>query len=530
MSRFSRMLIRACAISVLGLFATQAIAIADEGVYVKDPTFNNGRYFVDAFSGSSTQTYRAKKLVRMDNGDVIVAGLVPALDGGNAGGLGLVRYNAAGQRVAWANPGAAGFDGNQYVVYNPNLFIPRPIDDVKAIKILGNRIFVLVEVQAFGLSNTIPPQTHFRGYAADVVVFNTDGAYLGGTELALNDEDGDVRNLFGGGVGVYQTNLQQLNSPTALVFAGTSIESGTSRAIFRRFTVNNDNTFDDETGLVYIDPAGSCNAFVSCEINALALGGRLLLSGPPRIYLGGSRLQNTPKNWDFIAIEISSSGVPTTSFGLGGLAQRGFNLAGGTYEDHGRDIAVIPGGITDNQDQIFVGGDESVNCGDGIGIVKFNADGAADPSFGPGHTGAFRFADVYSDSNLCLIPRTDNHLHALVVTDDTIAIVGQRDTGSFFGGNSENSVDAILALLPIDGSHVFFQNKFPYTDIVNGPRTRHSGLWGVVSAGNDTFTAAGDVRYFSSAPASQQGKMQFATVRFAQLPEEIFKNGFDVTL
>src|SRR4051812_42640243 len=56
--------------------------------YVMDPTFNGGSYYVDAFASTPVADYAAKRLVRLDDGDVVVAGTVPDLRGGNVGALG----------------------------------------------------------------------------------------------------------------------------------------------------------------------------------------------------------------------------------------------------------------------------------------------------------------------------------------------------------------------------------------------------------------------------------------------------------
>ncbi|MEP6485565.1 MAG: hypothetical protein ABJB01_14030 [Rudaea sp.] len=518
-SLFTRAAAGTALVAALVAVPAEAVVVAP---YVMDPTFNGGSYFLDAFASSPAADYTAKRLVRLDNGDVVVAGTVPDLRGGNVGALGLVRYNAAGQRVAWSNPGAVGYNGNQYIVYNPTSLVPHPIDDIKAIKIYGDRIFVLAETEKSGLSNTFPPHPIFTGFAADVYVFGVDGSFLASSQVGSYDSGSDNRDFFAGGIVVYANNVSTFNSPISLAFAGYQVESGIAKPVFNRLTVNSDSTLSGGTGQVYVNPGVRCNA--GCEINGIALGGRLITSTPPRLYLGGSRL-NQNKDWDFMAMQVSSNGALATSFSGDGMAEQPFNLAFGTYEDHGRDIFVVPGGFTTNDDHVFVAGDVGVNCGDGFGIVKFKSDGTPDTSFGPGGLGRLLFGDSYSSTSVCALPRTDNRLHAIAVDGNSIAVVGQRNTGSIFIGSSQKFSDAVLAEFDGTGSSINTFNKFPFSDTPGVSRTRDSALWDIVPAGSGTFTATGFVTYSSDA-GSLSNHTQFATARFAPQVDEIFGNGF----
>jgi hypothetical protein len=515
-------LLKSVALVAALIAATAAVpaAAVTSPPYVMDPTFNGGKYYLDAFASSAAADYTAKKLVRLDNGDVVVAGIVPDLRGGNAGGLGLVRYNAAGQRVGWSNPGDMGFDGNQYVVYNPNFLVPHPIDDVKAIKVYGNRIFVLTETENYGLANTLQPHPFFKGFGADVYVFGVDGSFLGTTQVGASDSSADDRDFFAGGIVVYANNLTQFNSPVSLAFAGYQVESGIAKPVFNRLTVNDDSTFTGVTNLVYVNVGAGCAN--GCEISGIALGGRLLSSSPPRLYMGGSKLFQG-KNWDFMAIQVSSNGVPTTSFGGDGMAEQPFNIAGGTLEEHVRDIAVVSGGLTTNEDRVFVAGDVAVNCGDGVGIVKFKSDGTPDTSFGPGGLGRLLFGDNYSSSSFCVLPRTDNHLHAIAIDGGNIVMAGERVAGSIFIGNTEKSIDATFAQVASAGNKVDNFSTFPCFDSTGN--RRNSSLWGLVPSGNGSFTATGFVTYRTSA-GSLAGYTQYATTRFAPQVDDIFGNGF----
>lgn len=504
-------------IRALGVAAALAGGAAHAQDYRLDPGFNGGQYGVDAFSGSGTENYRAKTIARLTNGDVVVAGVVPRRDGtGNA--LGIVRYDASGARQTWASPGAFGQYSNQYVIYDPAGPLPRPIDDVKDIVVFGDRLFVLVESQAYGFNGMVPPQVWFRGHAVDVVVFNVDGAYLGSEEIH-RDDNVDTRDAFGGGIALY-SNLM-LPETVSLVYGGTLISNSMRRATFRRYTVAN-GALSAQTDIIYPNPGNSCTAQQQCDIAGIALGGRAGASGPPRIYLGGSHFD---ANWDFMAMRLDANGAPVTSFGGTGMREFGINLANTTGHEGGRAIVVEPGGfVGNNTDEIYVGGDVASSCADGVGIVKWRANGDPDTTFGPGGFGAVRYGDTYTaPGTLCFLGTPTRYAHALALADGKLALVGQTNRAAILIGGEMN-VDAFFSVVDATTGLVDDYAEFPYPP--TGQRQRHSGLWGVVGAGAGAFAAAGDVRFPASTGLGMAGKMQFATARFAPRPDLIFANGF----
>lgn len=501
----------------LGVAAALLGATAQAQDYWIDPAFNGGQYSVDAFSGGGTANYRAKTLAHLASGDVVVAGVVPRRDGtGNA--LGIVRYNAAGVRQTWANPGAFGQFSNQYVIYDPAGPLPRPIDDVKNIVAFGDRLFVLVESQAYGFNAMIPPQVRFRGYAVDVVVFGIDGAYLGSEEVHIG-ENADARDAFGGGIALYSNLL--LPETISLVYGGTLIANGMRRATFRRYTVTN-GALAAQTSIVYPNPGNACAGQQQCDVVGIALGGRSGAGGSPRIYLGGSHYG---ENWDFMAMRLDANGVPVAAFGGTGMHGVAFNIANSDAHDSGRAIVVEPGGfLGSNTDEIYVGGDVASNCADGVGIAKLRATGEPDTTFGPGGLGLVRYGDTYTaPGTLCFAGTPTRYAHALALADGKLALVGQTNRASLLIGG-ETSVDAFFSVVDATTGYVGDYAEFPYPPA--GQRQRHSGLWGVVGAGAGAFAAAGDVRFFASTGAGMAGKMQFATARFAPRPDLIFANGF----
>lgn len=519
---FSR---RALALCALAALATPAFA-DPVPPFRPDAAFNGGAYFVDAFSGSFDQNYRAKKLALLDNGDVIVAGLVPHLKGGNSGGLGLVRYDSAGQRVTWANPGDWGFDGNQYVVYDPNALTPHPIQDVKDLRVFGNYLFVLVDADEYRF-DTQHFQSYFDGYASDVLVFTLDGQFVGDAEIAFNSANaGDPRNFLGGGIAVFSNGFT-FPGTTSLVFGGTSVEAGVARPVFRRYSVASDGSLSADFALMYPNPGNYCPNYRGCTITSVAVGGRSTATSPPRIYLGGARLHDLgTSNWNFMVMSLSTDGSPNTSFNQAGIQDAGFDLNGSDDNDAVTAMAVVPAGVQVgasnlNQEQVYLVGNVAVPCHVATGIVKLLGDGTFDDGFG--------FSGLEYDQANYVAPGTDCQSLASVsdlfpnaagYMNGTLAIVGYRNTRSALTA-SEPADDAEVTFLDAASGGIVSYNIYPYPN-ADG-RTRHSGLWGVAMNDNVTLTAVGDVRYTDTAAASLQGKMQYATLR---ITDHIFRDRF----
>ncbi len=111
--------------------------------YAPDPGFHNGNYFTDEFYSNpndSNNYFAGRKVVRLDNCDIVVAALVKNPNQNQTNGywnIGLVRYNAAGtQRVLWPNGGSYAHVGGEYIVYPKSN--SASYSDVKALIVVGD--------------------------------------------------------------------------------------------------------------------------------------------------------------------------------------------------------------------------------------------------------------------------------------------------------------------------------------------------------------------------------------------------------
>jgi len=495
--------------------------IIDGSQYLPDPSYNGGLYTVDAFAGNEGFSYRAKKLVHLDNGDVVVAAIVPPFGGGSANtiNLGLVRYNASGQRVAWSNPTPSfAFFGNQYIVY-PNTSdgtVDDSVSDVKDMQRIGNRIFVLIDHPFDGTGDM----------DSRVVVFDTDGQFLATDPIVATSLPEHA-----GGITVY-SNLQ-FPETLGLAYAGTTIATdGSTRPTFRRFTINADSTLTAETAPVYVTAGDVCSSTHNCQLRGIAAGG-MSGSSPSRFYLAGG-YQYQGDDWDYLVFAVLSDGSAATSFSDDGARIHFFDV-GGSGRDIANAISVTRGGVG-STDQIYLSGEVAQDCEPGVGITKFDGSGESQLGFGSG-------GDVVVGGSAETNPSTCSLDFAFGSARADIGLASALDGGklavaglNIYGpgllctaGNPcpEDNVDGELIVVDAETGALDAFRGYAFSDTAGGPRSRHSGLWGIVPSGSGSFTVAGDVRFFQSAPGEPAGAMQVATLRLGSASDVIFADGFD---
>lgn len=476
--------------------------------YERDPGFNGGQYYVDAFFDNQSRSYTGQKIVRLENGDVIVAGIVPPIGtGNNAVNLGLVRYNAAGVRVAWANPGTYGYNGNQSVVYpntnditvnNTSSFI-----EVTDMKVFGARLFVLADA-------SVPTGISPARRGARVTVFTLDGAFVASTPVG-------PFGLRTGGFALYSTVV---NNGDTLVLAGnTDPALGPTRAYFGRYSVAANGTLSLSFEATP-NPGNLCPDSRNCVINGLGLA-RNSLSGVTGVYLAGGR-QSSGNDWDFLVMALGLNGEPVNAFsGDGGLTVP-FDR-GGSLSDIANDI-VVSRVSSFGANEIYVVGNVAQSCKQGVGVVKLAEAGAVDEDFGA--------AKVIGGSNapLCLLASAETHGLAAAVSGDRIAVAGYVQTPSpvLCGGATpcpEHDVDAAAIVLDAVTGSTLFSGTFPFSETVGGARSRHASF-SDVAAGDGDFTLTGSARFLQSAAGAPAGRLQFATLRI-EPGAGLFSHGFE---
>ena len=497
--------------------------------YVPDPSFNQSLYVAEPYPGQQNNSQLGRKILRLSNGDVIVAAVGSKHDGAPGDppvNLILARYNAAGQNVSWSNPGSVGYHFNMYVVF-PNTSDPTSgasVKDVLDIKLFGNRIFVLVD-HAFQNTSDID---------SVILVFGTDGSYLGSTNV-LNS----TLPEYSGGMYIYGNGTFPETVGIAVV---ASTFNGVWRPTFISGTVNANSSITFAAP-AFPNPGNYCPTNRGCILRSVAAGGRGATGFPNRLYLAGTRQASIPDNndWDFLVMAVNFNGTSLTSFGGAGVTTVPFFEGGANYND-ANSIQVETSGIVGSvHDALYVSGYVERECKDGFGVAKIKDDGALDTTFGKPNGGARTGklvlggaapAVLGSCSDFLPFSTSASYANASALANGKLAIAGFTDKFNLpacISGQPchEDDLDGMIAVIDTAHGDVDSFRTYAYTGTVNGPRTRHSGFWGISESGGGTFTATGVVRYFEAAPGQPSGAQKIGTLRVSS--DTIFANDFDGT-
>lgn len=502
--------------------ASQPAAVANlaEDPYSADPAFAAGAFIEDAFAGDSTapNTYfDGKKVVRLGNGDLVVAALVRKPDGSQNNGfanIGLVRYNAAGtQRLTWSNPTPAyAHFNNQYVVY-PNSATANFswIQDIKAI---DGKILVAANLN-FGGSDDID---------TTILVFGEDGSFK------------TADRVFGGGGAEYVGGMEVYkpaalsSKPQVLVVATNATREsqggGIGRPLFRRYSLEAAGTLSDETGVVALNTHWCDDPGRDCRPAGIALGTRGSI-GTPSIYVVNRYYQPAADQpgWSIAVSRIDANGAADASWpgewwysrdGGGAGAHRNWPVA----------LAVRTSGLgipaSPYRDEVFVVSEIDRSCGAGIVVNRFDHDGATRPSqiFG-GSTATGAICNA--------LGRPADYPVDVALGGGRLAVAGFGKHGSILPGG-EDSYNGFVAVLDAStGGTPPLTDLRDYTFPIGGPRERHSGFWGIAPTSAGRFVVAGDVRFTNAdaTPAALRGKSRVAVLGIA--PDRIFGSGFGGT-
>lgn len=518
-------------LAALVALAACLAAPAGAQTWLPDPGYNNGLVGPDAFAGSFSRNYHGRKLA-MQDGNTIVAGIVPALSG-DLGALGLVRYDANGTRLAWSNPGTNGHYGNQYVVL-PNGTFNR-ITDVRDISVFGSRIFVLVETERYVLSADPinNPGIFFNGYGVDVVVFGTDGSFKAASVVDTDNSDIENRTAWGSGIVLYDNG--QIPTVTTLMYAGRKKIGDVERPAIRRFTVEASGSLTAAYAIQHPTFGSECPAGTHCSVFGIALGGRTTFTSPPRIYLVGSRFVVCSgicyRGWQTIVMRIDSNAQPVDSFSGDGL-----NFVQHARGSRGRAIVVDGGfGALGGEDEIYIASEVDRDCAMGVQVAKYGQDGADVLEFGDFMGTRYGGSDLGSPQ--CALQHQlgsvrDSYPTGIALSGDVVAVSGYAVGGSGLlcqPGQTcaEDRVDGEAGVLRMSDGALLSHQRYPFTATRGGPRQRHSAYGDIAGAGDGEFMLAGEVRYVETeSDPNLRSKTQFATVRIEPSPL-LFSNGFE---
>lgn len=501
---------------VMDLFGAQAqvspaaepLAIDD---YVVDPAFNDGRYLLDAFQTNQTEPNRnfvGRKVARMSNGDILVAGLVKNPVGNQTNGLwnvALTRYDSTGTvRKTWFNAGAYSHAGSEYIIY-PKVY-NASFSWIQDLKIVGN--FILVSTNYIYGGGTTDIDTR-------ILVFDTDGVFRGWKGAFSQDSAADHI----GGMEVYTTGTG-LALTTHVVVVGTHIAPGAlPRPVFQRFMLDGNGSLHDQTGVVPLNVAACAHTSVGCEAKGIALGHNMFIGTAPSIFVANARRIGTSGRKAIAVMKINQNGVADSSWAS--IAWNTSPVSGGDNVPFG--IAVVSTGVglpaSPRVHTVYVASQIDRACKPGISVLRMSTSDNGDTAFTTG------FGGSDATNPISCILNTSHLGSGLAMQGGKLAITGAAVwTPLCTGGPCEDRVTGMLAVL--DGLALKSFRSYPYE--AGDGRARHTDLWGIAGGGGASFIAVGDARFFNdnSVPANLRGKQSMATVRFVP-DDRIFQNGFD---
>ncbi|MFB9068266.1 hypothetical protein [Pseudofulvimonas gallinarii] len=507
--------LRAAFAACLALFGAKH---ATAGEYVPDPSRNNGLHLLENFGlGLVAENYIGRKMVRLDNGDVIVAGEVPARSGTvGTTTIGLVRYNDEGQYVAWSNPGSNGYGGganNRYVI------IPNPLTDyyvveVRDMVVHGNQIFVLANTNSGPILNR---------FDAVIYVFGTDGSFSNG--FIVDSAPASARTVWGSALAAYTVNPDTPSSSVELLYIGSRKPGAVEHIAFKRYSVGT------TTGILHswsentIKPSiGACPLSIHCTASDIALGSYRVENGIPvipEVFITGTRIDNPDVMSYVVQLNIRPGNLSVEEIGT-------FRV--GPFNTRGRALVV-------DQDDLFMVAEADRACKNGVAVSRFSTFVAA-PTY-PTWTRHFGGSD--EEAGFCNTPPF-SHLQptdipfAVALQDGKLAVAGH---GYRTQAGAESITDGFVTVLnAATGALISPATSAQRPDVPLvyypernsvGDRTRHTGFKDIVASGNGTFTVTGDARYPENYAAMPwlAGKRRYTTLRIMEAGPEIFANGFE---
>lgn len=507
---------------VVGLAQSMPAVGIDTDPFAPDLAFNGGAVIEDRFAATSTSTsMRAARMVRLGNGDVVVAGLVHEAYSSAAGlpkNVGLVRYGPAGTRVAWSNPTAAySHFFNMYVEY-PNSATAkfRQVHDVEAI---AGYIFVLADYE------------YNVGPSADdidvrVLVFGEDGSFVG-------DYDAFTTGLYEEGAGLVPYLIPNCNGIIScpMLVAVANYRDATDvlanyKITAKRFAMGNsgppsfipngtlivDTTFGPfGNGANDYVPTANCADLDGCSLRATSIAAVRTNSASPTLYVTG-QVDGTPGLEDTAVLGIDGgTGALLSDFGTGGF--QALDLV--TYAafdnqrpwDHGAAILATTF-VGRSSDEVYVVSSVSMGCTSGVGIAKLRGvAGVLDGAFG---TDGVAYYGGYDDLACAPGDFPSTTPSAAAIEGERLAIAGLRRYPYEF---------EVAIVRASDGTVMDDRTQHPASGGTQWGVYDDGGWSDIVGNGNAAFVLAGTLRD----PITNAGL--FGTTQIAS--DRFFASGFE---
>lgn len=482
--------------------------------YVPDPSLFGGRLALDHFASGNSADFAGWISAPLSNGDIVTVGLVSAWGSGNSSSglrnLGLVHYNAVGQRVAWTNAGSYGFNGNEYLVY-PNVDPPQ-YQYLRDVKVANGWIYILVDVQQQAQSGLGRQDVRVVQVREDGSSFTSWPTFGYSFDAQLDDAD-------------FYGAQMVLMSPTMMIVAATGYDIFAGYVAVTRLLIQSNGVvtedpefgypYGGDTSLDYVRfygaPADYCAAGNHCTLTA-SFAMKPVGVDSDDFYVAGSRRWDGD-DWDPYAVKISSiTGHTKPEFTPDGFSSAPFDQPNSSFADYAQGLYVY-------QDEVYIGVQVDRGCHPGIGVAKLNgATGDYITSFGDG--GQIVFGGRTRDDPDCFNPPDDDIPLSLSATGGRLGIAGYSHWTD--QGDAEH-FDPMLAVVDAATGSVMSFRSYPALR-ADGSRLGDAILGSIFGGPSPTspFTVGGQGR-----DASAGNTLSFMTGRFIPASaDRIFASNF----
>lgn len=472
-----------------------------------DPAFAAHGWGIDRFSDSPAKNYYGRKIARLDNGDIVVAGLVPRSSSSTSDQLGLVRYTAAGRRIAWTNvdPAWARYS-NQYIVY-PNGSANQPSGafvSVVGLQEYDSNLYVMVNEQS--ADGAVHPF---------LLVFAESGFFRGWWTYFPSGSNQKP----GTGFAISASKLIVLGADPSPI-------NWHPQMWMSRYTIteNGGLSFDDDFGS---GGFAFYNAY-ACQVAATAFpcdtypaaiaptGGTIQLASP-KFYVAASVKGSGRASFATVTMRFNGDGSRDTTFNYSTT----FGYDGTVDFDDGGDNAdiavairttthlVIPAQIVED---VYVVSKVSRLLQPGIGVVRMDGSGNLVPGFGVGGKVLFGGCGAGGAAGgNCQFSNVEHIPLAMTLSGGYLGIAGWYRG---FNGTVPHFTYPMFAV--VNATNGTVDNNDEYTIGIGD-----AVFYDVVGNGDGTFTMAGDGR-----ESANGNNVAYLTARL-QPHDVIFRNGFD---
>lgn len=486
-----------------------AAAMLDTDPYVADTMFYDGNAIEDRFAGGVDATFIARKIVRLGNDDIVVAGLVPAgfqPDQPNGHfNIGLVRYDSSGGRTPWPNiTPAFGYWNDMYIAYPNNP--AGAYTSVRDARVADGFVYLLADYQ-FGATDS---DVH-------ILVFAQDGRYIG-TYAAFDT----TLDEHGAGLVTYRYWC----GPSGIdvcsrVVAVATYANGSSRDIItaKRFVADASGPLSVDAAFGpfgngandYPAPNDACAAASQCSAHASAVAISEMTGAPesPFIYVGSELAWSASQRAAAVLAIDGRTGNALSGFGqANGYARYPF-----TINDLSVGIVATGADSSGAGRTIYLAAWVVTYCTPAIGLLKL--DGNGDGSAGFGNAG---MAIIGGDNDPAHCAGTPYPRYTF---PQAIALAGERLAVAGFEMRHDGAMTSTDPMLTIvstrDGSVLDSRASRP--SHAPGATYTDGGMWSDVTSTNMMFVTTGPLM------DSLGIRPLFGTARFKS--DRIFGNDFE---